>query len=84
MTDNLIKEIYLYAVFARNNGQTNIPVYVFPFRMTEANFNTYKQKYNDNQEIIAFWTNLKAGFDKFEKEKKALNVSVNDKGDYVF
>jgi murein L,D-transpeptidase YafK len=84
MTDTLIKEIYLYAVLARNNGQTNIPVYIFPFRMTEANFNTYKQKYKDNQDLIAFWGNLKVGFDKFEKGKKALNVSVDVNGNYVF
>ena len=36
MTDDKIKEIYLYAIFARNNGQNDIPVYIFPFRMTDA------------------------------------------------
>ncbi|MDR1895969.1 MAG: L,D-transpeptidase family protein [Prevotellaceae bacterium] len=84
MTDDKIREIYLYAVYARNNGQTNIPVYIFPFRMTEDNFEAYKQKYRQNQELIAFWTNLKTGFDKFETKKEALQVSVNKDGDYDF
>ncbi|MDR0682474.1 MAG: L,D-transpeptidase family protein [Dysgonamonadaceae bacterium] len=84
MTDNVIKEIYLYAVLARNNGQSKIPVYIFPFRMTDVNFNAYQQKYKANEELIAFWTNLKTGYDKFEKEKRTLNVSVNKNGDYVF
>jgi murein L,D-transpeptidase YafK len=84
MTDDFIKEIYLYAVYAKNNGQRNIPVYIFPFRMTDANFNKYKQQYSAHPDLIAFWTNLKTGYDKFEQEKKALNVSVNKNGDYVF
>jgi murein L,D-transpeptidase YafK len=84
MTDDKIKEIYLYAVYARNNGQTNIPVYIFPFRMTDTNFETYKQKYSQNPELIAFWANLKTGFDKFEKEKKALRFSVDKNGGYTY
>jgi murein L,D-transpeptidase YafK len=84
MTDKVIKEIYLYTVFAKNNGQNNIPVYIFPFRMTDDNFNTYKRKYNKFQELIAFWENLKTGFDTFEKEKKTLPISVNKNGDYIF
>jgi murein L,D-transpeptidase YafK len=46
MTDNFIKEIYLLAVYARNNGQHKIPVYIFPFRMTDQNMTTYKAKSN--------------------------------------
>jgi murein L,D-transpeptidase YafK len=84
MTDGIIKEIYLYAVFAGNSGQGKIPVYIFPFRMTDINFNAYRQKYSDDRELTAFWSNLKTGYDRFEKEKKALNVSVNKNGDYVF
>jgi murein L,D-transpeptidase YafK len=84
MTDDVIKKIYLYAAYAKNNGQNNIPVYLFPFRMTDANFKIYKQKYNGDQTLVAFWETLKTGFDEFEKEKKALKISVNNNGDYVF
>jgi murein L,D-transpeptidase YafK len=84
MTESVIKEIYLYAVLARNNGQSKIPVYIFPFRMSDVNFNVYQQKYTANRELLAFWANLKTGYDRFEKEKKALNISVNKNGDYVF
>ena len=84
MTDDKIKEIYLYAVFARNNGQNNIPVYIFPFRMTDNNFQTYKKRYSKNQELIDFWANLKIGYDKFLSEKKLLNETVDKSGDYQF
>jgi murein L,D-transpeptidase YafK len=84
MTDNFIKEIYLLAVYARNNGQYNIPVYLFPFKMTEQNMTTYKEKYKDNKELILFWDNLKTGYDKFFKDSKELNIKVNENGDYTF
>lgn len=84
MTNDKIKEIYLYALFACNNGQNDIPVYIFPFRMTDANFQIYKDRYAYNQELIIFWTNLKTGYDKFMLEKKALKETVDKTGNYLF
>ena len=84
MTDDKIKEIYLYAVFARNNGQNDIPVYIFPFRMTEANFQLYKEQDTQNSALIDFWANLKMGYDKFISAKETLNVSVDKLGNYLF
>lgn len=84
MTNDKIKEIYLYAINARNNGQERVPVYIFPFRMTERNFKKYKTKYVNNTALIEFWTNLKMGYNKFEKEHKDLIVSVSKNGDYIF
>ena len=84
MTDNFIKEIYLLAVYARNNGQHKIPVYIFPFRMTDQNMTTYKAKYKDNKELISFWDNLKIGYDKFVKDSKELNIKVTANGDYTY
>jgi murein L,D-transpeptidase YafK len=84
MTDNFIKEIYLLAVYARNNGQHKIPVYIFPFRMTDQNMTTYKAKYKANKELISFWDNLKIGYDKFVKDSKELNIKVTENGDYTY
>lgn len=84
MTDDKIKEIYLYAVHAKNNGQSHIPVYVFPFKMTEQNFSTYQAKYKDHQELIAFWKNLKTGYEQFIRTGKELHVKVDAKGDYLY
>lgn len=83
ITDDKIKEIYLYAINAKNNGQKRIPVYIFPYRMTEQQFEDYQKQYSSKTELIDFWTNLKLGYDKFVKEKKELNVSVNKTGDYI-
>jgi len=84
MTDNYIKEIYLLAVYAKNNGQAKIPVYIFPFQMTDQNMEKYKTKYKNNKELIAFWDNIKTGFNKFIKDKKELSVSIDNNGEYSF
>lgn len=84
LTDNFIKEVYLLAIHAKNNGQHKIPVYVFPFKMTDQNFLLYKIKYKDIKKSISFWRNLKVGYDKFIQTTKELNVSVSDNGDYLF
>jgi len=84
MTNDKIKEIYLYAVYARNNGQNRIPVYIFPFKMTTQNLEIYSKKYANNKDLISFWSNLKSGYDKFEKEHKELKINVDAKGNYLF
>lgn len=84
MTDNFIKEIYLLAVYARNNGQDKIPVYIFPFKMTDQNMTAYKTKFKGNKELISFWDNLKIGYDKFFKDSKELTIKVTENGDYSF
>lgn len=84
MTDNYIKEIYLLAVHAKNNGQSKIPVYIFPLKMTDQNLKTYKTKFKDNKELISFWDNLKIGYDKFFKDQKEISVKFAENGDYIF
>ena len=84
MTDDKIKEIYLYAILARQSGQQHIPVYIFPFKMTDANMKIYKLKYEQEKELLAFWENLKTGYDKFAVIKRELNVTVDKNGNYVF
>lgn len=72
LTDDKIREVYVLAVEARNNGQSNIPVNIFPFRMTKANFDSYAKQFPQH---IAFWNTLKLGFDYFEKNKMMAKVT---------
>ena len=84
MTDTHIKEIYLLAVHAKNNGQSKIPVYIFPFKMTDQNLATYNARYKDNKELTLFWENLKPGYDKFTKYHRELDIEVGENGDYTY
>ena len=84
MTDAVIEEIYLYAIHARNSGQKTIPVYIFPFRMTQKNMEKHEVAFQDRPEVLAFWRNIKQGYDKFIESGEALTVSVMKNGDYGF
>lgn len=80
LTDEKIKELYPIAVEAKNNGQQQIQVYIFPFKMTAGNLTKYLKQFPKQE---AFWTNLKQGYDYFEKHKTLPIVS--EKGNkYAF
>jgi murein L,D-transpeptidase YafK len=84
MTDDKIKEIYIYAIQSRQNGQVEIPVYIFPFKMTNINFAKYKSIYQNDRELIDFWTNLKLGYDKFDQDKVKLDIHIDKNGNYNY
>lgn len=78
ITDDKIKEVYLLANEAKKHGQSNIPVHIFPFKMTDYNIQKATQKHYD------FWKNLKVGYDFFEQKRQLFRVTVNANGEYVF
>lgn len=84
MTNDFIKEIYLLAVYARNKGQSKIPVYIFPLEMTDKNMSEYLLKNQKNKGLIIFWNNLKIGYDSFVKTTKELYVGVSANGNYTY
>ncbi|WP_086047911.1 L,D-transpeptidase family protein [Hugenholtzia roseola] len=80
LTDEKIEEVYLLALEARNNGQKHVPVYIFPFEMSNQNLEKYSKIYSSQQD---FWKNLKVGYDYFELHKKLPIFSVAE-GLYIF
>lgn len=83
MTDDKIKEIYIL-VAAKNNGQDRIPVYIFPFRMNDANMRKYCAMNSDNPGLIRFWESLKKGYELFASGKPELRFRITNKGEYSF
>jgi murein L,D-transpeptidase YafK len=61
MTDGVMERIYAFAEAALRGGQAEIPVHIFPFRMTEANLQRHAAS-----PWLAFWQNLKQVHDAFE------------------
>lgn len=80
LTDEKIKEIYVLAVEAKNEGQLQIPVDIFPFRMTKANLNKYLVQFPAQKKL---WTNLQAKYDHFEQHHTPAEV-VLKKDKYLF
>lgn len=80
LTDDKIKELYVMAVEAKNNGQEKIPVHIFPAKLTTTELNSLKATFP--AKTITFWENLKPIFDDFESSKKLKPVRVNTRGEY--
>ncbi len=81
LTDMYIKEVYILAVEARNNGQQTIQVHIFPTKMDEKGM-AFLVK--ENAKHTDFWKNLKTGYDFFEQKQQLPKVSVDKAGHYLF
>lgn len=84
ITDDKIKELYILAVEARNNGQSNIPVHIFPTRLNDQGIDFLKQNFNASTEKIKFWKNLQVVFKDFENTRQLKNVKTDIEGQYYF
>ena len=71
MTNTVIEEIYSLTAAAISSGEEHVPVHVFPFRMTAENLSSQKAS-----EWHGFWSNLKEGYDSFQRTKRPPHVSV--------
>jgi murein L,D-transpeptidase YafK len=78
MTDAKIEEIYTLCDAALRGGQPFFRVHFFPFRLTPERLEQEKDSpWHD------FWTNLKEGYDHFEREKIPPDADVEN-GRYRF
>jgi len=78
MTDPVIDELWALATTALASGQKRFQAQVFPFRMTDDNL-----KRHAHSDQIAFWRQLKAGYDLFERGHIPPRVGVCQ-GRYAF
>jgi murein L,D-transpeptidase YafK len=80
--DENIKELYILAARAKS-GEQDIPVHIFPAKLTDENYTNLKQEYASNATLLEFWSWLKPGYDAFERTNVVPNVSVDDTGKYI-
>nr|WP_255769577.1 L,D-transpeptidase family protein [Maritalea mediterranea] len=78
MTDDQVGEIYALVRESHRGGNRSVQVQVYPFRMTGENLAQHAES-----EHMAFWRNIKQGYDIFEvtKTKPEWNVCG---GEYSF
>lgn len=84
LTDNYIKEVYILAVEARNDGQKNIPVHIFPTKLDTHVMKRLTEEFANNVSLVNFWKNIKIGYDYFEKNKQLPVIDTDKTGKYIF
>jgi len=82
ITDEMIKELYVMAVEARDNGQARIPVHIFPCRMDAEGMARLQEEFNESPRLIRFWENIKMGYDLFESSRKLPEIRIGGQGKY--
>ncbi len=84
ITDDGIKEVYWLAVLAKTSGQAHLPIQIFPARLTDQALDKLAGENRAQPEIVQLWTNLKEGYDYFEKHRRPASVHIARGGKYVF
>ena len=84
ITDDKIKELYVYAVEARNNGQKNISVAIFPSELDDNGFKKLQTAYANEKALLKFWENLKEVYDYFQSKKQFPKICTDENGDYIY
>lgn len=82
ITDDLIKELYVYCVEAKNNGQQKIPVSIFPAKMTDKKYALMKEEFEGKEDHLSLWKSLKKGFDYFNATHKLPSIQFMEDGRY--
>lgn len=74
MTDPLIEEIYVLVERALMRGQAEVPIHIFPFRMTN---DRLRQEFASSH--YPFWWNIQQGYNYFEENKNPPLWTVTNK-----
>lgn len=77
--DDGIEELFLLAIDARDQGRPEIPVHIFPARMSG---DAWAEIQRLHPEHSAFWSELQLLHDAFEKTKRVPRVEVTADGRY--
>ncbi len=69
ITDDKIKELFVYCIEAYNAGQQKIELTIYPARLTDNKYSRLKSEYSRNKDKINLWADLKKSYDLFEQTK---------------
>ncbi len=75
-----IRELFLLAEQAKDNGQEKIPVHIFPYNFKNSPGEATHQEFSVHH---TFWNDLKEIYQSFEQEKKLPLVTINSSGKYL-
>jgi murein L,D-transpeptidase YafK len=84
ITDEGIKEVYWLAVLVHNQSGQRLPIEIFPARLTDHGLKALEVAHPNKLALLAFWNNLKEGYDYFEQNHRPPRVKTSTDGEYSF
>lgn len=82
ITNDKIKEVYVMAYLARSSGQKEIPIHIYPLRLSFENI-ALLQAANPSTELMHFWKALGQGYHYFESRRQIPPIRISERGDYL-
>lgn len=80
ITDDQIKELYVFCVEAKDKGQNKIPVTIFPARLSDYQFEYLKEQYSNDADKVNLWKDLKIAFDLFSQDNQLPSITFLSDG----
>ncbi len=74
VTDDKIKELFVYCIEAYNSGQEEIGITIYPSKLNDENYSQLISSYRKNKDKISLWTDLKKSYDLFNRTKVPSTV----------
>jgi murein L,D-transpeptidase YafK len=80
MTDERIKELFIYCVDALHSGQEKIGMTIFPARLDNENYSKLTSRYSRDKDKISLWADLKKSYDLFDSTRVQPTVKFLEDG----
>ena len=69
ITDEKIRELFIYCIEAYNSGQKEINITIYPTQLNDANYSRLAKGYSKNKDKTSLWADLKRSYDLFNLKK---------------
>lgn len=69
ITDEKIKELFVYCIEAYNAGQQEIGITIYPAKLEDKTYNRLITGYSKNKDKVSLWADLKKSYDLFNQKK---------------
>ena len=80
MTDERIKELFVYCIEAYNSGQDEIEITIFPAKLSDSVYSGLISRYSKDKDNTSLWSDLKKSYDLFERYKSPPTVKFLSNG----
>jgi murein L,D-transpeptidase YafK len=67
ITNERIKELYVYCIEAYNSGQEEIKITIFPAKLSDAKYSGLISNFSRDKDKTSLWTDLKKSYDLFNQ-----------------
>jgi murein L,D-transpeptidase YafK len=80
ITNDKIKELFVWCIEAYNSGQKQIDLTIYPARLNDKTYSGLTNRYRKYKDEISLWADLKKSYDLFEMAKVPPTVAFLSDG----